>query len=157
MLRWLIRTSASVSKKNKCISASDASSRAAKEAVRKFDYAKRERDMQKQINYLAEGMSKLAEAVEKNSNTIPPLAELSVYAAVLTESMETGLDAQTKDIMGKISPIITAQNQGMMKMLKSIVKYEEWLVKSHTAIIKNNETMIKILKHLDTSKPKKKK
>ena len=100
MLRWLIRTSASVSKKNKCISASAASSRAAKEAVRKFDYAKRERDMQKQINYLAEGMSKLAEAVEKNSNTIPPLAELSVYAAVLTESMETGLDAQTKDILG---------------------------------------------------------
>ena len=70
MLRWLIRTGASVSKKNKCISASDASSRAAKEAVRKFDYAKRERDMQKQINYLAEGMSKLAEAVEKKSNTI---------------------------------------------------------------------------------------
>jgi len=42
-------------------------------------------------------------------------------------------------------------------MLKSIVKYEEWLVKSHAAMIKNNETMMKILKHLDTSKPKKKK
>ena len=42
-------------------------------------------------------------------------------------------------------------------MLKSIAKSEEWLVKSHTAMIKNNETMMKIIKHLDTSEPKKKK
>ena len=46
MLRWLIRTGASVGKKNKCKSESDAASRAAKDAKRKFDYAKRERDSQ---------------------------------------------------------------------------------------------------------------
>ena len=52
MLRWLIRTTASVGKKNKCQAESTAASRAANDAKRKFDRASRERDSQKQTNYL---------------------------------------------------------------------------------------------------------
>ena len=102
MLRWLLRTGASISKKNKCQSESDAASRAAKDAKRKFDYAKRERDATKQMTYLAEGLSELATAIERSSNTLQPLAELAVLSALLTESIEGGLDQQTKDIVSKL-------------------------------------------------------
>ena len=102
MLRWLIRTGASVGKKNKCKLESDAASRAAKDAKRKFDYAKRERDSQKQINYLAEGLSELATAIERTSNTVQPLAELAVLAALLTESIEAGMEEQTKQIVSQL-------------------------------------------------------
>tara|TARA_B100001996_G_scaffold361380_1_gene328083 strand:+ start:341 stop:658 length:318 start_codon:yes stop_codon:yes gene_type:complete len=101
-LRWLIRTGASFSKKNKCVAESNAASRAAKDARRQFDYAKREKDTQKAIHYLAEGMNKIADAVERSSNSIEPLAELAVWAAALTESIEEGMDAQTQEIVKQL-------------------------------------------------------
>ena len=64
MLRWLVRTGASLSTKRKCINESNEASRAAQRAKRKFDYVKNEYDVQKQINYLAEGLSELADAVD---------------------------------------------------------------------------------------------
>ena len=102
MLRWLLRTGASITKKNKCQSESDAASRSAKDAKRKFDYAKRERDTTKQLIYLAEGLSELASAIERSSNTMQPLAELAVLSALLTESIEDGLNQQTEDIISKL-------------------------------------------------------
>lgn len=156
MLRWLIRTSASVGKKNKCQAESSAASRSAKDAVRKFDRASRERDSQKQINYLSEGMSNLAQAVERNSNSVPPLAELAVYAAVLTESIESGLDNQTKDIVTKMSSRLEAQNKGIQMLANQITKYEQQSVKTHLQLTKNIDLMTKILE-IVSGKPKKKK
>ncbi|MBM77086.1 MAG: hypothetical protein CL846_01265 [Crocinitomicaceae bacterium] len=97
MLRWLVRTGVSLNTKRKCVNESSAASRSANQAKRNFDYAKRENDMQKQINYLAEGLSNLADAVERSSNTIEPLAELAVYGALLTESIEDLLDEKLKE------------------------------------------------------------
>lgn len=156
MLRWLIRTSASVGKKNKCQAESSAASRSAKDAVRKFDRASRERDSQKQINYLSEGMSNLAQAVERSSNSVPPLAELAVYAAVLTESIESGLDNQTKDIVTKMTSRLEAQNKGIQMLANQITKYEQQSVKTHLQLTKNIDLMTKILE-IVSGKPKKKK
>ena len=156
MLRWLIRTSASVGKKNKCQAESSAASRSAKDAVRKFDRASRERDSQKQINYLSEGMSNLAQAVERSSNSVPPLAELAVYAAVLTESIESGLDNQTKDIVNKMTSRLEAQNKGIQMLANQITKYEQQSVKTHLQLTKNIDLMTKILE-IVSGKPKKKK
>ena len=156
MLRWLIRTTASVGKKNKCQTESSAASRSAKDAVRKFDRASRERDSQKQINYLSEGMSNLAQAVERSSNSVPPLAELAVYAAVLTESIESGLDNQTKDIVTKMSSRLEAQNKGIQMLANQITKYEQQSVKTHLQLTKNIDLMTKILE-IVSGKPKKKK
>ena len=156
MLRWLIRTTASVGKKNKCQAESSAASRSAKDAVRKFDRASRERDSQKQINYLSEGMSNLAQAVERSSNSVPPLAELAVYAAVLTESIESGLDNQTKDIVTKMSSRFEAQNKGIQMLANQITKYEQQSVKTHLQLTKNIDLMTKILE-IVSGKPKKKK
>tara|TARA_Y100000591_G_scaffold85778_1_gene72367 strand:+ start:898 stop:1368 length:471 start_codon:yes stop_codon:yes gene_type:complete len=156
MLRWLIRTSASVGKKNKCQAESSAASRSAKDAVRKFDRASRERDSQKQINYLSEGMSNLAQAVERSSNSVPPLAELAVYAAVLTESIESGLDNQTKDIVTKMSSRFEAQNKGIQMLANQITKYEQQSIKTHLQLTKNIDLMTKILE-IVSGKPKKKK
>ena len=156
MLRWLIRTTASVGKKNKCQTESSAASRSAKDAVRKFDRASRERDSQKQINYLSEGMSNLAQAVERSSNSVPPLAELAVYAAVLTESIESGLDNQTKDIVTKMSSRFEAQNKGIQMLANQITKYEQQSVKTHLQLTKNIDLMTKILE-IVSGKPKKKK
>tara|TARA_B100000579_G_scaffold346947_1_gene299910 strand:+ start:800 stop:1270 length:471 start_codon:yes stop_codon:yes gene_type:complete len=156
MLRWLIRTSASVGKKNKCQAESSAASRSAKDAVKKFDRASRERDSQKQINYLSEGMSNLAQAVERSSNSVPPLAELAVYAAVLTESIESGLDNQTKDIVTKMSSRLEAQNKGIQMLANQITKYEQQSVKTHLQLTKNIDLMTKILE-IVSGKPKKKK
>ena len=47
---------------------------------------------------------------------VPPLFELAVYAAVLTESIESGLDNQTKDIITKMSSRLEAQNKGIQML-----------------------------------------
>ena len=98
MLRWLARTGASLSTKSRCIKESNEASRAAQRAKSKFGYAKDENDVQKQINYLADGLSELADAVERSSNTIEPLAEMAVYGALLTESIEDLLDEKFKEL-----------------------------------------------------------
>ena len=68
----------------------------------KFRYAKNERDNTKKLNYMAEGMSLLSEAVNHNSNAIDPLAQMSFVASLLVESIQKNLDEQTNDIVSKL-------------------------------------------------------
>ena len=72
------------------------------DAIRSFSYAKREKDVNKKIDYMSEGMSYLAEAVSHNSNAVEPLAEISFVASLLVESIQNNLDEQTKDIVAKL-------------------------------------------------------
>lgn len=102
MLRWIIRATAASSYKNKVISESGRAESKAKNALSSFNRAERERDLDKKVSYLAEGMGYLAEAVSHNSNAIEPLAEMSFVASLLTESIQNNLDEQTADIVQKI-------------------------------------------------------
>ena len=102
MLRWAIRAGAASSYKTKVISESGRATRKSKDAISNFKRAEREKDLDKRMNYLCEGMSDLAEAVSHNSNAIEPLAEMSFVASLLSESIQTNLDEQTKDIVAKL-------------------------------------------------------
>ena len=102
MLRWAIRAVAANSYKRKAVSESSQASRKSNDAIREFRYAKREKDLNKKIDYMAEGMSKLSEAVSHSSNSIEPLAEMSFVASLLVESIQDNLDEQTKDIVTKL-------------------------------------------------------
>ena len=64
----------------------------ASDAKRQFDYAKREKDMEKKLAYMAEGMSNLAQSVEHVSNTTVPLAKVAFAASLLAESIQDNLD-----------------------------------------------------------------
>ena len=55
MLRWLVRASVAGSANSDVRSESDRASRMAKDAKRQFDYAKRERDMDKKLAYGSNG------------------------------------------------------------------------------------------------------
>ena len=74
-MRWSIRAGAAGSYKNKVISESGRATWKSNNAKSKFKRAEREKDLDKRINYLCEGMSDLAEAVSHNSNAIEPLKE----------------------------------------------------------------------------------
>ena len=102
MLRWAIRSVAANSYKNKVISESGKASRKSMDAMREFSRAKREKDINKKMDYISDGMSDLAEAVSHNSNAVEPLAEMSFVASLLVESIQDNLDEQTKDIVEKI-------------------------------------------------------
>tara|TARA_B100000035_G_C20851543_1_gene487634 strand:- start:27 stop:338 length:312 start_codon:yes stop_codon:yes gene_type:complete len=102
MLRWAIRAIAASKYKNQAIKESGIATRKAKDAMTKFRYAKSERDDTKKLNYMAEGMSYLAEAVNHNSNAIDPIAQMSFVASLLVESIQNNLDEQTKDIVSKL-------------------------------------------------------
>ena len=102
MLRWAIRSVAANSYKNKVISESGRASSKSRDAMREFSRAKREKDINKKMDYISDGMSDLAEAVSHNSNTVEPLAEMSFVASLLVESIQDNLDEQTKDIVEKI-------------------------------------------------------
>ena len=102
MLRWAIRAIAANKYKSKVISESSRASKKSRDAMNSFKRANRERDINKKIDYISEGLSSLAEAVSHNSNSIEPLAEMSFVASLLVESIQTNLDEQTKDIVAKI-------------------------------------------------------
>tara|TARA_B100000029_G_scaffold328477_1_gene320801 strand:+ start:621 stop:938 length:318 start_codon:yes stop_codon:yes gene_type:complete len=102
MLRWAIRAGAASKYKSKVINESGRATRKSNDAKSKFKRAEREKDLDKRMNYLCEGMSDLAEAVSHNSNAIEPLAEMSFVASLLSESIQTNLDEQTKDIVAKL-------------------------------------------------------
>ena len=93
MLRWAIRAIAANSYKKKAISESSRATRMANDAKRQFDRARRERDLDKKLEYMA---------VSHTSNAIEPLAEVSFVASLLVESIQNNLDEQTKDIVEKI-------------------------------------------------------
>ena len=63
---------------------------------------KEERDMDKKLAYMAEGMSNLAESIEHVSNSTVPLARVAFAASLLAESIQDNLDNQTKDIVQQI-------------------------------------------------------
>ena len=102
MLRWAIRAVAANSYKNKAISESKRASRYADDAKRYFSRAEREKDIDKKLNYLSEGLNNLADAVSHSSNSIEPLAEVSFVASLLVESIQDNLDKQTEDIVTKL-------------------------------------------------------
>ena len=102
MLRWAIRAVAANSYKNKAISASSKASSRANEVKKKFGYAKREKDINKKLNYMCEGLDSLADAVSYSSDAIEPLAEVSFVASLLVESIQNNLDKQTDDIVSKL-------------------------------------------------------
>ncbi len=74
----------------------------ANDAKRQFDRARRERDLDRKLEYMSEGLSDLSEAVSYTSNAIEPLAEVSFVASLLVESIQNNLDEQTKDIVEKL-------------------------------------------------------
>ena len=102
MLRWAIRAVAANSYRKKAISESSRASSKANDAKRKFSYAKREKDTNKKLDYMCEGLDNLAEAVSHSSNSIEPLAEVSFVASLLVESIQNNLDKQTEDIVSKL-------------------------------------------------------
>ena len=102
MLRWAIRAVAANSYKNKAISESKRASSKASDAKRKFSYAKREKDTDKKLNYICEGLDSVSDAVSHSSNSIEPLAEVSFVASLLVESIQNNLDKQTDDIVSKL-------------------------------------------------------
>lgn len=102
MLRWAIRAVAANSYRKKAISESSRASSKANDAKRKFSYAKREKDTNKKLDYICEGLDNLAEAVSHSSNSIEPLAEVSFVASLLVESIQNNLDKQTDDIVSKL-------------------------------------------------------
>jgi hypothetical protein len=102
MLRWAIRAVAANSYRKKAISESSRASSKANDAKRKFGYAKREKDTNKKLDYMCEGLDNLAEAVSHSSNSIEPLAEVSFVASLLVESIQNNLDKQTEDIVSKL-------------------------------------------------------
>ena len=102
MLRWAIRAIAANSYRKKAISESSRASSKANDAKRKFSYAKREKDTNKKLDYICEGLDNLAEAVSHSSNSIEPLAEVSFVASLLVESIQNNLDKQTEDIVSKL-------------------------------------------------------
>tara|TARA_Y100000768_G_C23970323_1_gene680179 strand:- start:892 stop:1209 length:318 start_codon:yes stop_codon:yes gene_type:complete len=102
MLRWAIRAVAANKYKSKVISESNRASRKSRDAMSSFKRANREKDLNKKMDYMSEGLSDLAEAVSHNSNSIEPLAEMSFVASLLAESIQKNLDEQTKDIVSKI-------------------------------------------------------
>ena len=102
MLRWAIRAVAENSYRKKAISESSRASSKANDAKRKFSYAKREKDTNKKLDYMCEGLDNLAEAVSHSSNSIEPLAEVSFVASLLVESIQNNLDKQTEDIVSKL-------------------------------------------------------
>ena len=102
MLNWAIRAVAANSYKKKAISESTRASIKANDAKRKFAHAMRERDVDKKLNYLCEGMDNLADAINHSSNSIEPLAEVSFVASLLVESIQNNLDKQTDDIVSRL-------------------------------------------------------
>ena len=102
MLRWAIRAVAANSYRKKAVSESSRASSKANDAKRKFSYAKREKDTNKKLDYMCEGLDNLAEAVSHSSNSIEPLAEVSFVASLLVESIQNNLDKQTEDIVSKL-------------------------------------------------------
>ena len=62
----------------------------------------REKDLDKKMTYLAEGMAYLAESVEHVSNTTVPLAKVAFAASLLVENVQDNLDEQTKDIVKQL-------------------------------------------------------
>ena len=105
MLRWAIRAIAASKYKSKVISESSRASRKSKDAMSSFNRAKREKDLNRKMDYISEGLNNLAEAVSHNSNSIEPLAEMSFVASLLVESIQTNLDEQTKDIVAKLKSV----------------------------------------------------
>lgn len=99
MARWFINAFAAGKGRSTVDSESRRASNKASDARRQFDRAERERDLDKKLNYLADGLSSLAEAVEHVSNTTPPIANVAFASSLLAKDLGPALEEQTQNIV----------------------------------------------------------
>ena len=102
MARWFINAISAGKGRSAVDSESRRASSKASDARRRFDYAKRERDLDKKLSYLAEGLSSLAASLEHVSNTTPPIANVAFASSLLAKDLGNALEEQTKDIVKEL-------------------------------------------------------
>ncbi|MEL0238967.1 MAG: hypothetical protein VW946_05845 [Gammaproteobacteria bacterium] len=103
MARWFGKAIAAGVGKSKVDNESSRATWKANEAKRQFYYAKREKNIDKKIAYMAEGMSCLAEAVDHVSNTTVPIANVAFASSLLAKDLESALKEQTQDIIKQLN------------------------------------------------------
>jgi len=102
MARWFINAVSAGKGRSTVDSESRRASSKASDARRQFDRAERERDIDKKLNYLADGLSSLAEAIEHVSNTTPPIANVAFASSLLAKDLGSALEEQTNDIVTEL-------------------------------------------------------
>ena len=72
----------------------------ANKAVYSLRSAKSQRDTNKKIDFLIDGMSALSSAVKEVSDSVTPIAKMNMVSALLSENIGELLNAQTAEIRG---------------------------------------------------------
>ena len=72
----------------------------ANKAVSSLRSAKSQKDTNKKIDLLIDGMSDLANAVREVSDSVTPIAKMNMVSALLSENIGELLDTQTAEIRG---------------------------------------------------------
>ena len=70
------------------------------EAVSSLRSAKSQRDTNKKIDLLIDGMSSLSSAVKEVSDSVTPIAKMNMVSALLSENIGELLNTQTAEIRG---------------------------------------------------------
>ena len=84
----------------------------ANKAVSSLRSAKSQRDTNKKIDLLIDGMSSLSSAVKEVSDSVTPIAKMNMVSALLSENIGELLNTQTAEIKGisKVWPLILSFN-----------------------------------------------
>ena len=72
----------------------------ANKAVSSLRSAKSQRDTNKKIDLLIDGMSSLSSAVKEVSDSVAPIARMNMVSALLSENIGELLNTQTAEIKG---------------------------------------------------------
>ena len=72
----------------------------ANKAVSSLRSAKSQRDTNKKIDLLIDGMSSLSSAVKEVSDSVAPIARMNMVSALLSENIGELLNTQTAEIRG---------------------------------------------------------
>ena len=72
----------------------------ANKAVSSLRSAKSQRDTNKKIDLLIDGMSALSSAVKEVSDSVTPIAKMNMVSALLSENIGELLNTQTAEIRG---------------------------------------------------------
>jgi hypothetical protein len=72
----------------------------ANKAISSLRSAKSQKDTNKKIDLLIDGMSDLANAVREVSDSVTPIAKMNMVSALLSENIGELLDTQTAEIRG---------------------------------------------------------
>ena len=72
----------------------------ANKAVSSLRSAKSQRDTNKKIDLLIDGMSSLSSAVKEVSDSVTPIAKMNMVSALLSENIGELLNTQTAEIRG---------------------------------------------------------